>query len=216
MICKLKQTKSDFSSEYELYYNDKVIAVISTDNNMLCVPDIMIRSGLSGCIYYLRYSNKMNFSNVVKSSDDKSYNPYLIYNEHNEQIGCMYLKNGGKRVFDKYEYLFLELNGNEYQMYPIGFGKEGYKYPLYDSTQQIALVEKDCVVINNLDEYDIFAKDDFSANIALIMAVYIDAQMFARRGEIVEKSVVKSYSKSFSKELKAKYNPEFKNHISAD
>lgn len=70
----------------------------------------------------------------------------------------------------------MKLNGMIFDLFPIGFGNEGSKSPIYNGNKQIAQIEKDCIVYNDLHNYRIFAEDLFASQIA-IFSVFICISM---------------------------------------
>lgn len=63
---------------------------------------------------------------------------------------------------------------------------------------------------NNLDVYHVTATSEQSFLVTTIFGLYLDASSYAHRGEIVKKSVEKTYYLTTNKKLKAKYDPDFK------
>lgn len=100
-----------------------------------------------------------------------------------------------------------------YKMYPIGFGKEGAKNPIYCGEEQIALIEKDCEVVNDLHTYKLFCLTEQSSVIALLFAMYMYSMTGYKVGEKVTKSVEKRVSITTNKHLKAMYDPSFKEKV---
>lgn len=113
-------------------------------------------------------------------------------------------------IFLGYEYYEYHFFGKEYVAYEIGMGKEGIKIPLYDVERQIALIEKSTVVYDNKDEYDIYAIDAKALEIAVLFNLYYDFTRFGRFGEFAYKSKETEYLYTLKKELKSKYDPNFK------
>ena len=96
-----------------------------------------------------------------------------------------------------------------FDLFPIGFGNEGSKSPIYNGNKQIAQIEKDCIVYNDLHNYRIFAEDSFASQIAILFCIYMYINVGYKSGEKVISSKVKVVSITTNKLLKEKYNPEF-------
>ena len=84
------------------------------------------------------------------------------------------------------------------------------KYPVYEGSVQIAQIEKDPVVYDNLDAYTLCSLDDFGELAALLTALFLDFHNYRNAGERVrgQKSVQYVYTRS--QEVLAKYDPSFR------
>lgn len=139
----------------------------------------------------------------------KPFRPYTIaFNGNNKGVICQTeIKTG---MFSKIEFHQIEMSGQIYEMYPIGFGNEGAKNPIYVGNDQRGLIEKDCEIINDLHIYKITCVDELSAIIGLLFAAYMYVNAAFKPGVAVTKSVHKVISKTTNKALLQKYNPSFK------
>lgn len=140
------------------------------------------------------------------------FRPYSVMLEDGIQ-GCIYQTEQKDGLFSKMEYHQLILDGIKYNVYPIGFGKEGSKSPVYIGDEQIALIEKDCVVYDELHHYQVTATDEASALIALIFVCYMYTNACFNPGVKVIQSVSKTVSVTTNKKLKQKYDPMFKESV---
>ena len=95
-------------------------------------------------------------------------------------------------------------------MYEIGLGKEGIKLPIYRDDTQVALIEKDLVVYDNKDTYEIIAIDEMSLEVSALFNLYYDFVKHGNYGEINYKSKERYYLYTMNKELKNKYDSTFK------
>ena len=140
------------------------------------------------------------------------FRPYTIALNGTEKGGiCQADVKAG--LFSTIDYHHMEFDGVEYKMYPIGFGQEGGKNPIYCNDEQIALIETDCVIVDGLHVYKIFCVDGKASVIALLFAMYMYSMAGYKAGEKVIKSVEKIVSITTSKHLKAKYDPSFKERV---
>lgn len=112
-------------------------------------------------------------------------------------------------LFKGYSYRQMVYCGEIYEMFSLGMGKEGFKSPVYNKNRQIAQIDKDCMVYNQLHNYRIFAEDENSAKIAVMFCAYFYISGAYSPGEKVTSSKVKTVSVTTNKLLKEKYNPEF-------
>lgn len=134
---------------------------------------------------------------------DSYYRPYLFEIDATRR-GCVFKTEHVKNWFSRYDYHKMTVNGLDYQLYPIGYGKDGYRSPVYQDNTQIALVEKDAVVYNDLHTYAITATDEQNAFISILFCCYMYAIGCYVPGEKVSQSVVKNFNKSTNKDLLAK------------
>lgn len=212
MICEVIQRKSGFSVLFEINSNNTVIANAYLNNNIVFggTWDYCENGTLK---YRLVYKPLSQLSNIMKNAKDKVFVSYDIQNEREEVIGSVCQRQIGGNIFKRYEYFELKINNVSYQLYAVGMGKEGYKFPIYIDEEQVALIEKDNTIYNNLDSYKICAIDFSSNEVSCLYSLYIDALMFGNRGEKVLKSASISYNLTTNKVLKSKYNPQFKEFI---
>lgn len=212
MISEIVQTKSGLSTELELRYDNKLVSSAYAKNNITVGASCDIKRN-NDIIYHLSYDLKERISSVSKKYKDKSHIPYKIVDSNSELCGSICYRMSDGFFLLRYSYYELSMNNRTYDIYAVGMGKDGMKYPVYLNGRQVALVEKDCLVRNNLDNYTIYAVDESSNWIAWIFCSYLDMISYANRGKVAVKSTKVNYTITTNKELKNKYNPEFKNHI---
>lgn len=82
--------------------------------------------------------------------------PFAI-RENNCTVGEISIIHTKTGFLQGYNSIAMQLYGEEYQSYKIGFGKEGVCCPVFLGGQQIAQINKSAVVKDNLDEYLIYA-----------------------------------------------------------
>lgn len=209
MYSTLVQTESSFfSASFELRKNAAVIASAHLKNSIAIDGTIEITMEDTGTyMMRLRYSKELG--NIARNDEDRIHIPYEIYDADQHMIGDIAQKQIKRGIFNRFEFFEMNYQNCTYQLYAIGLGKEGNKFPIYKDDIQIALIEKDCIVYNNLDEYRIYAIDDSSSFITFVFGLYIDVLMYGNRGEKMKESVQKTYNLSTNKELKSKYDPAF-------
>lgn len=202
----LKQTESAFTCGYDLIKNNAVIAKATLSDNLTGYGQLDFDAYFEKAKFRMCYMPLTE--TVMQAKSVKIYSIYEIFDCCGNKIGQV--SSQGVKMFD---YICVEYKNYTFNIYTVGLGSEGIKYPVYYNTQQVALIEKDCVVKNNLDEYSITSIDEFTGYIAYIAALFIDETAYANRGEKVKKSTQKYYLKTTNKELKAKYNPDFKDFV---
>ena len=205
MNLTLKQIKSDFSSEYVLAKNDQTIAKVYQRDNLTPYGQIEFYAYFENC--WLRLLYQPAVKTLIDTKSLESQVIYDIFDYNNNRIGSVTGKGWN------FEYITIEYKNYTFHTYLVGLGKEGIKYPVYYNDQQVALIEKDRVVVNNLDEYNITSIDEFTGYISYIASLFIDVMCYSNRGEKAKKSYQKYYHKTIDKELKSKYNPDFKDYV---
>lgn len=151
---------------------------------------------------------KMVYGKMDNLEVDHPFRPYLIY-KGSIPDGTVYQTKFNGGLFKKFDYHQMKLNGMIFDLFPISFGNEGSKLPIYNGNKQIAQIEKDCIVYNDLHNYRIFAEDSFASQIAIFFCIYMYINAGYKPGEKVISSKVKVVSTTANKLLKEKYNPEF-------
>ena len=206
---EIVQTYSGFSAALEAFIEGEPYASAEITNNITFggACNIMRNGKL---LYTLSYDTEERASSIGKSKQNKNLIPYKIDDANGNKCGQIGIKQADVPFWRLYSFHEMTINSNTYRMYTVGLGKEGLKYPIYCNDTQIALMGKDAVVVNNLDKYDIYAHDRQGAEIAVLFGLYIDITAAANRGTAVTESVRKVYSITTNKELKSKYNPDFK------
>lgn len=108
-----------------------------------------------------------------------------------------------------YNSIAMQLYGEEYQSYKIGFGKEGVCCPVFLCGQQIAQINKSAVVKDNLDEYLIYAVNEKALMPSVMFAIYIDGIYYANRGVYVDDATTINCEYSLNEEVLSHYDPNF-------
>ena len=165
-----------------------------------------MEANISGKLF--EHSFDMHFGKSDNIDVARPFRPYII-DENGVQNGVVYQTKFNGGLFKKFDYHQMKKAGITYDLFPIGLGKEGCKCPIYDFNTQIAQIETDCVIYNDLHIYKIFAQDEFSCKIAVLFAIYMYINAGYKPGEKVISSKVKVVSTTTNKLLKEKYNPEF-------
>lgn len=210
MTAQLVQTVSNFAALYELRAEDRLLGTARIGNNIFSGG--ACECCFSGMAYSLSYNPAQQVVSWFKPRTEKTGVPYQIL-RNGEKTGEICIKISEGNIFSRYDYFFLELDGRTYEMYPIGMGKEGMKYPIYEDETQVALIEKGTVVRNHLDIYQITVAQEGAILAAYFLCLYLDMREFANRGRIDSNAYEKSYCYTTKKALKEKYNPAFKETV---
>lgn len=205
MILELVQKNKDlFAAQFVIKRAAEQIGEASLQGRMGSME-----AAIRGTFYNIDFEMTFDRRNALGK---KMFRPYLL-KQGGMEVGSVYQTIHKEGMFKSYEYHHMVKDGMLYDLFPIGFGDEGGKCPIYLDCEQIAQVEKDCVVYNDLHNYRIFAADENAAFIAVLFCMYMYVNACYRPGEKAVSSKVKSVSVTTNKLLKEKYNPYFKDGI---
>ena len=116
-----------------------------------------------------------------------------------------------RRFVRGYKYIQINYNAELINCYEVRMGKEGTFVCLYLGDRQIAMIEKSAAVHDNREDfYKIYIKEDKYAEIVCLYAVYYDYLNSENDNAFITKSRKKDNEYTINKELKSKYNPQFK------
>lgn len=206
MILDVVQVSKDlFSASFVVKRGDVQVGCFSLQGNMGSME-----AKISGKLFEQDIEMQYGKTNDVGAA--YSFRPYLI-NENGIYNGVVYQTKYNGGLFKKFDYQQMKNAGVTYDLFPISFGNEGSKSPIYKENTQIAQIEKDCVVYNDLHIYKIFALDELSSEIAVLFAIYMYINAGYKPGEKAVSSTVKVISTTTNKLLKEKYDPTFISRI---
>lgn len=169
-----------------------------------------MEASITGEILEQRFG--MNFGKLDDVEVSHPFRPYLL-SENGIVDGMVYQTKYKGGVFKKFDYHQMKKGGITFDLFPIGFGNEGSKSPIYLGNKQIAQIEKECIVYNDLHDYRIYVKDDYASKIAIFFTIYMYVNASFKPGEKIVSSTVKVVSVTTNKLLKEKYNSEFTKYI---
>lgn len=202
MIVDLFQRKKEMTTaDFEIVKNNEVLG------NMHVEGKLFTRDGIMNGEYN---GTKFLLKSIPHFESGKYYRPYSIQiNDLN--VGSVYQVEVKTGLFTNMCYHHLEINSETFKLYCIGLGKDGIACCLYSGDKQIALIEKDNIIYDDLHHYHIYTQDENPILVALLYCFYMYVLTCFNSQTKVKKSVKKTYSLSTNKKLKEKYNPEFKN-----
>lgn len=206
MIALLSQTTSDSSASYAL----------TRDGQTLCTAEAPF-SMTAHEITLLRQQNVwLKIVPNLRDSFDKrgrggawQTTPCDILDAGGAKVGTMVKVREGT-FFSAHYYTELQLGGRTLRIYEVGLGKEGMCYPIYEKDVLLAQVEKDPVVLDNLDAYSLCSLDEFGALAALLFALFLDFHSYRHAGERTRGKKEFRYVYTRRKEILAKYDPDFR------
>lgn len=189
-------------------------AVFSIESESVILGDMKLVGKLghmegNWSINYAGSVIKMMYGKKNLPKGDKPFRPYDIY-VNDRAMGTVYqtdVKEGG--LFSKYSVHKVYFNGEYYTLYPICFGDEGAKNPLFYQGMQVAEIHKPSEVYNELHEYCVYVTERQHDLISVLLCCYSYVMGFFKPGEKPTMSVRKISFTDTNKYLLAKYNPDF-------
>lgn len=197
----IQKNKELFEANFDIVSNENVLGTINIKGKMGSME-----VSLNGIYNNTTFEFKYNGGILIKTKD-KKFRQYQVI-ESNNMVGEIYQTNKKTGVFNSYDYNTLIYENNIYHEYGIGLGKEA-KCPVYLDDNQIAQIEKQNIVYNDLHNFKIYIKDDKYSFISILFACYMYINAGFKPGIKVKESVVKYYNKTTNKELNSKYNPDW-------
>ena len=206
MILEMVQKSKDlFSAGFEIINAEREVGHVYLQGKLGSM-EAQISGVFNNVTINMSYGNESDLELKITSR------PYTIFIS-NLKDGVIYRARSKASIFKQFDFQQMIFKNTVYNLYPISFGKDGGKSPIYCGNEQIAQVNKDCIVYNDLHDYHIYAKDDYAAKIAVIFCIYMYINAGYKPGEKVTKSVAKTYNKTTNKLLLAKYDPNFIHNI---
>jgi hypothetical protein len=162
-----------------------------------------------GKIFGKQISMMINSTEINKKTKTDYCCPCTITINGNKR-GSICQRTARTGLFSSYDFYEMQFGYCDYKLYPISFGEDGAKNPVYSNDVQIALIEKNAIVVDDLHNYYITSVDQFSSMIAILLSCYMYALVSYKHGTKITQSIEKYYFKNINKYLLSKYNPDFK------
>ena len=195
-----QKNKGLYNTEFEIIQSNNIVGKAFIEGKMGTMEAI-----IKGEVY--NKSFKLNHANKILPGKSTKFRPYNIF-EGEGSVGEIFQTEHKRNIFSKYEYTKSIYEGKEYECYPVGIGNK-IVFLVYNENKQIAQIEKDLTIYNDLHNYKIYSINDTFITVLMCLYGYINSSY--KPGEKEIKSVLKGYSKTFNKELLAKYNPNWIN-----
>lgn len=211
MIFKFEQTRTSYDMEY--FARD-------IRGKTICIAKAPFQvGGFNIYVDCITSEYRMYFNNrdTTWGTSSRDRYKFRIFDKNDSLIGeskMIPIKVDG--FLQSYWSLELDLNGVKYNMYEVGFGKEGLFLCFYrEDKELVAIAEKELKIVDFKDKYTVYSvSDEDSKYIAMLLLNY-DVTQYGDVGEIAVKSVVTKSKFTISKEAKAKFDPEFIPRIKA-
>lgn len=205
MILTVTQTKKElFSAEFDIISNQQTIGHASFSGP----ADVYKHK------WQITFNGQVYFLNRViegsRLSDDELWAYEIIHNGNRN--GKVFQTREKTGFISAYVYHKMLFNDSEYSIYPIGFGKDGNRCPIYNGDVQIAQVEKDCIVKEDLHTFKLYSISEESALLAIIFSSFMYSIHYFACGRKVVNSTQKLIEITKNKKLLEKYDPSFKSN----
>ena len=200
MVYVIEQNAKElFAANFTIYSKDLTIGMVDVIGSPLS-PESKIQISINNSLIEMAR---------IQSIDYKlAYRPYTIcMNKANR--GYIFQTEKKKSFFSSYGYIKAKIDEIEYFMYPIGFGKDGTKNPIYCQNEQIGLLKKDNEIINGLYHFNLVVDKESNLIFSLIFTFYVYAKSFFKPGMKQNQYKRTGITKTIEKELLKMYNPEF-------
>jgi hypothetical protein len=115
-----------------------------------------------------------------------------------------------RKFIASYKYIQINYNAELINCYEVRTGKEEVFICLYLGNVQIAMIEKSSVIHDNKEYFRIYIKNDKYAEIVCLYAVYYDYLTLRSNNEILSNASKEKCEITQNRDLKSKYNPNFK------
>lgn len=129
--------------------------------------------------------------------------------EDGRQIGRF--MEAGKRtgIIFGYQYFQIQFRETEYQLYPVGFGRDGLYLCLYQGDRLVAMVDKELTTINFRDVYHLYLEREEDLLVLAAATLQYDVLFYGDFGEIRTYSKATKLVYATNNELISKYDPDF-------
>lgn len=207
MISFLKQTKSQLNADYIVTRNGETIFNAFIAFSPFYNSINLFSNGVLCCRFYKHVVLPIKDAHIFQK--ERIITRYTITTAYNETIGCIEKR---KQIgLFKPPFFTITYHGQTYTIYEVGLGKEGMKYPIYFEGKQVALIEKEPIVKDNLDEYKLYYIDKSLEIICVILGLFIDIEHYRNLAHIRESKSSFEYTYTLNRKIKDKYDPNFKN-----
>lgn len=206
MIIDLRQkNKEIFEANFEIVSNDNILGSINIKGKLGSME-----TSLTGIYNNIPFELEY-IGGLFNKTKDRKFRPYQVIVSKNI-VGKIYQKDKKTGLFSKYSYNELIYDNKFYKEYNIGLGTES-KCPIYLNDNQIAQIDIDTTIYNDLYNYKIYVKNNKDSLLPIIFACYMYINSGFKPGIKAEKSITKYYIKTKNKELNSKYNHEWINEM---
>ena len=201
MILKVEQLSKDlYSATFQVMYGDTKVGEMHLKGSMGSMEGVW-----SG--YVFNRNVAMSRTHGLKGA--KAFRPYSISID-GAACGNVYQTDYKEGMFKpKIYHHHVDVNGLTADIFSVGCG-ETVNSSVYMNGEQKAHVERSLTVCDDLHSFDVYALDDNSAFLTVLLCLYTYTLALFKPGEKPIKSVHEGYYVTTEKAELAKYNPDFK------
>ena len=218
MLLEFSQTKKDlYSADFNIICDGSVIGNAFLNGNMSSVfADWNIQ--LCDDVIHLRKIRAKQAAALVNGlTGDKPFGAMEII-INGESTGVVFQGTHKKSFFREYSVHHVIYNEKElFSLYPIGFGKEGSKSPVYLETGgkslQVAQINKDSTVHDDLHVFRCYVSEQKHTITIVLFCALMYTMGCYRPGEKTIKGTKTTCSVTLEKELLSKYDPLFEQRV---
>ena len=154
----------------------------------------------------------MSAASEDDGAEKKAFRTYGIW-RNDVAVGKIRQRESEGSLFHKYYYLELELPEASFSLYSIGLGHEGAVFPLYIGDRQIAQLEKDCIMFNDLHSFRIYCASEEDGAIAAMFCLFMYVNGGYKPGKKSLRFKSSVLGLTTNKELLDKYDPDFLSNL---
>lgn len=206
MRAQLIQTRTGSDAVYRIQRGTETVWEAVTALNPVQVDTLLRQNGRD--LFTIHGGSGLSRQEVrsLVDADERAIKICVIYSPRGQQMGFVRYALGRWRDIPSFR---LDLQGCRWTGYQVGLGRQGIKFPVYDQwNRQVALLERDIVMRNGQDCYQLSALDDESALAAVLLGLYYDWKAFMCGQSGGRKSQV-TVINTLNRRLKEKYDPNF-------
>lgn len=139
-----------------------------------------------------------------------SFHVFIIEDAYKRELGRIVFEHS----FNPFRIHKILLSWNDFSGWSvcIGRGKEGIAYPIFADGDRVqgALVEKPCIVRDNLDVYNLYAVEPELLELSALLALCVDARQYRNLHGMAKKKISYTYTTTLNPAIRALYCKEFK------
>ncbi len=205
MIFKLEQTGKDlYAAQFLLKRSDKKIGEASVNGKFGHMEAV-----INGFFYNTEFEMRYGKNKYVAS---KPFRPYKI-SINGAETGIVYQAEQKTGLFRSRSFHQMVRDGQTYECYAIALAGEKTKHPIYCGNRQLALVETDSIIYNDLFHFYAFAEDESAGMTALLFCLYMYVNACYKPGVKVTQAVSENSFVTKDPFLLGKYDPDYKEKI---
>lgn len=186
MLHVRQTTKGLFSAEFRILDNNGwEIGTIAFQGNLGSMEGVFDIRCHGRAVTLRSCKNREAAVLIGVRKNHRLYRPYTVREDGG--LGVMFHEqDGGFFAVNPMDWHFLRLGGHDYQLYHVGFGKNGIRAPIYDGGVCVAEIRKPCLIVDGLHSFDILLADQAYTLPALCLNCYMYVITYYQAGVLVK------------------------------